>query len=193
MKKQSIDDEFTPQSPWLDLVNSQQWDGFGRMTDHLQDAVWIARFVQYWNWPQNKPVRRAHRMQLTTLRALLRKVSEKVASGKSLAKSEQQALNAILKTPVYAQLAVKGDRLHTEFVPMRFNWKWITSQVVMSFIETLESEPRRIKICSNDQCRWAFLDRTKSNNRRWCNDRRCGNRDRVRRARARAIRQVKAS
>lgn len=189
MQKQSIDDEFTPQSPWLDLVNSEQWDGFGRMTDHLQDADWIARFLQYWNWPPNKPVGRTHRLQLIPLRALLRKVAERIASGKALGREEQRALNAILRTPVYAQFAVEGECLNIEFVPVRFNWKWIMSQIALSFVETLESEARRIKICSNDLCRWAFLDCTKSNNRRWCNDRRCGNRDRVRRARARAAHQ----
>jgi predicted RNA-binding Zn ribbon-like protein len=45
-------------------------------------------------------------------------------------------------------------------------------------------EPRRLKICPNRGCRWVFYDRTKGKTRVWCNDRTCGNRERVRRARA---------
>jgi len=46
----------------------------------------------------------------------------------------------------------------------------------------------RVKICRNADCRWVFYDTTKARSRRWCSDKVCGNRDRVRRARARAAR-----
>jgi predicted RNA-binding Zn ribbon-like protein len=67
---------------------------------------------------------------------------------------------------------------------VRENWRWIRAQIVLSFAESYIETPQRIKVCKNALCRWAFVDTTKSNIRCWCNDRRCGNRARVRRSRA---------
>lgn len=185
MREKRCDEEFTPQSPWLDLVNSQQWDGFGRLTDHLLEASWAARFLRYWKVHPEELARATPRAQLAELRDLLRQSTEKIASGKSLSRRNLHTLNAFLNAPSYLQLVTKGKQIRTEVRPVRRNWKWIKSQIAASFVDSLQGQSDRIKICRNPQCRWAFVDATKSNIRRWCNDRRCGNRDRVRRARAR--------
>ena len=44
----------------------------------------------------------------------------------------------------------------------------------------------RLKICSADTCLWAYYDRSKNSHSRWCSSAVCGNRDKVRRYRARA-------
>ena len=38
----------------------------------------------------------------------------------------------------------------------------------------------RLKICASEECRWAFYDRSKPGNRRWCSSARCGNRQKTR-------------
>ena len=43
----------------------------------------------------------------------------------------------------------------------------------------------RIRACAADDCGWWFLDDTKNGSRRWCDMKICGNRDKVRRFRAR--------
>jgi predicted RNA-binding Zn ribbon-like protein len=43
----------------------------------------------------------------------------------------------------------------------------------------------RVHACAADDCRWWFLDDTKNGSRRWCDMKTCGNRDKVRRYRAR--------
>ena len=40
---------------------------------------------------------------------------------------------------------------------------------------------RRVRACANDECRWVFLDDSKSGNRRWCAMSSCGNRAKARR------------
>lgn len=45
--------------------------------------------------------------------------------------------------------------------------------------------PERIKACEADDCDWVFWDKSKAGRRRWCDSQICGNRDRVRRHRAR--------
>jgi predicted RNA-binding Zn ribbon-like protein len=50
----------------------------------------------------------------------------------------------------------------------------------------------RLKMCASDDCRWIFFDRSKPANRRWCSSKRCGNRAKVKRYRARGGRSATA-
>lgn len=186
MQRQRFDDQFTSQSPWLDLVNSQQWDGFGRLTDHLLDASWAAGFLRQWKLHPERRTGTTPLAELAELRKLLRRSTEKIGSGKALRRLDLDTFNVFLKAPSYRQLVVRGREIRTEPRPLRHDWAWIRSQIAASFVDSFLGQSNRIKVCGNPQCRWAFLDTTKSNIRRWCNDRRCGNRDRVRRSRARA-------
>jgi predicted RNA-binding Zn ribbon-like protein len=43
----------------------------------------------------------------------------------------------------------------------------------------------RLKLCSEDGCRWAFYDRSKNHSSRWCTMETCGNRAKARRFRKR--------
>ncbi|HEY5627935.1 MAG TPA: CGNR zinc finger domain-containing protein, partial [Candidatus Limnocylindrales bacterium] len=43
----------------------------------------------------------------------------------------------------------------------------------------------RLRICANDDCRWAFEDTTRAGRRRWCDMTSCGNVAKARRNRAR--------
>jgi predicted RNA-binding Zn ribbon-like protein len=45
----------------------------------------------------------------------------------------------------------------------------------------------RLKLCTDDECRWAFFDRSKNHSSRWCTMESCGNR-----AKARRFRQKRA-
>jgi len=38
----------------------------------------------------------------------------------------------------------------------------------------------RLKVCSSEECRWVFYDRSKPGNRRWCSSALCGNRHKTR-------------
>lgn len=44
---------------------------------------------------------------------------------------------------------------------------------------------RRLKVCSNDRCRWAFFDTSRSGGGKWCSMAICGNRNKARAWRAR--------
>jgi predicted RNA-binding Zn ribbon-like protein len=46
----------------------------------------------------------------------------------------------------------------------------------------------RLKACRADDCRWAFVDRTRNGSRHWCDMRVCGNRQKARAFRARHAR-----
>jgi predicted RNA-binding Zn ribbon-like protein len=172
--------------PWVDLVNSEEWDTFGRLTDHLSNPAWTPYFLRQWHFArppgESVPVAR-----LKTLRSALRRSCDALASGKSVSPAELRVLNASLNIAGKRQLFQRQNGLRVEFVPATAGWDWILAEIARSFADTLSgNESARVKICRNDDCRWVFYDRTKGKTRCWCSDKSCGNRERVRRARARS-------
>jgi predicted RNA-binding Zn ribbon-like protein len=182
---------FGKEYAWLDLANTVEWNGYGKRTDHLLDPRWTSRIVKHWNLasPPHRPVPLA---RLVALRTLLRRMAEKLISGYALDERDVNALNSYLSVPVRVKLFPRQNGVHSELVPLHPGWPWILSRITASFAEMLAlNRPDRLKYCPNDGCKWIFYDRTKANTRRWCNDRTCGNRDRVRRSRNRLKKTAK--
>lgn len=46
-----------------------------------------------------------------------------------------------------------------------------------------DAEWERLKLCSDDSCRWAYYDRSRNHSSRWCTMETCGNRNKARRFR----------
>jgi predicted RNA-binding Zn ribbon-like protein len=58
--------------------------------------------------------------------------------------------------------------------------------LAINALDLLQSKDlHRLRRCDGPGCGWLFLDRTRSNTRRWCSSSDCGNRDRARRHYAR--------
>jgi len=171
-------------APWVDLVNSEEWDGFGKRTDHFASPRWLATFLKHWNL-HPLPAKDVPRRKLGQLRVLLRRAAEKVAAGCALSRIELSRLNQALNVPVWRKLVQNQNGIRAEMVPVRSDWTWVIARIAASLGEMLANqEVERIKVCANSDCRWVFYDSTKARTKRWCNDRTCGNRARVRRARA---------
>ena len=176
---------FGKEYAWLDLANSLEWNGYGKLTDHLQDPAWAAHIVKHWNLASSLP-RPVPVAQLIALRTLLRRRAEKLIAGEAFEERDLNALNSYLNVPVRVKLFQRQNGVQSELVPLRDGWPWILSRIAGSFAEMLAlNRSDRLKYCPNEGCKWIFYDRTKANTRRWCNDRTCGNRDRVRRSRDR--------
>jgi len=171
-------------APWVDLANSEEWDGFGKRTDHLSDAEWLAAFLKYWNLA---PISRGNsfRRPLQKLRDVLRRAAQKLAAGHAMDSGEISKLNHVLNVPVRQRLIQGQNGWRAELVPVTRDVNWTLAQIAASLTETLAGrQAERVRICANLDCRWIFHDPTKAGTKRWCNDRTCGNRARVRRARA---------
>jgi predicted RNA-binding Zn ribbon-like protein len=175
---------FGASAPWLDLVNSELYDGFGNFTECLDDPRWVRAFLRYWKLhiPADDP---GALNALRELRALLRHLVEKNSAQSSLDSSDIAKLNVWIKVPVFPKLVESQSGLALTLQPAQNGWPFEVASVARNFVDSLLCEPRgHLKICANDDCRWIFVDRTKGNVRRWCSDATCGNRDRVRRSRA---------
>jgi predicted RNA-binding Zn ribbon-like protein len=176
-------------APWVDLVNSEEWDTFGARTEHLENPAWFPYFLKQWHFAV--PQKAAPLSRLKDLRAALRHACEALAAGKAIPGPALRRLNSALNVPGKQQLFESQDgqgeaALRIAFVPAVQGWDWILAQTARSFADALaDGGAERIKICRNDDCKWVFYDRTKGRTRCWCSDASCGNRDRVRRARER--------
>jgi predicted RNA-binding Zn ribbon-like protein len=171
-------------APWVDLVNSEEWDGFGNYADRLNDPAWLAAFLHHWRLRPLVAGKVPHR-KFRLLRDLLRRTAGQLARGRLPNARDFAQLNAILSAPVRRRLVRVQGSLRIEILPVRSDWSWVRSRIAASAAEALAgADARRLKFCANPDCRWLFHDPTKARTKLWCNDRTCGNRARVRRARA---------
>jgi predicted RNA-binding Zn ribbon-like protein len=173
---------------WLDLVNSEEWDTYGKRVDWIDDPSWLPYFLAQWKFvapaPWTFPA-----ASFKALRCVLRKSCEALSAGHGISEKELRALNDTLNVAGKREIFQRQDGVHVDFVPQSRGWEWILAETALSFADLLARENgERVKICDNHDCRWVFYDTTKGRTRRWCSDRVCGNRDRVRRARARSSR-----
>ena len=169
---------------WIDFLNSLEHDGLGNTSDHLRNAAWRKTFSRYWKLavPTGSPVPFP---QLEKLRSTLRKIADALAVQKSVHPSDLQALNDALNVTVKPRLVQRQNGFVLEEIPQKNDWRWIVARIARSCGETLVNSPlERLKICPDPKCRWLFYDQTKAKSRIWCNEKTCGNRNRVRRARA---------
>jgi predicted RNA-binding Zn ribbon-like protein len=71
-------------------------------------------------------------------------------------------------------------------VPGRRDSTWVLSELAASLADLLAAgETDRLKVCGNPRCRVAFYDASKNRSRRWCAHTTYGNRNKVKRFRAR--------
>ena len=98
---------------WLDLVNSELWDGYGNFTEMLEDRVWVTTFLRYWDF--RVPLESYPQHKFKTLRGQLRQLVERVASGEQLGVKQMEPLNEWLKVDFYARDRRRGWR--TAFGP----------------------------------------------------------------------------
>jgi len=169
---------------WIDFVNSFENDGLGHSEDHLKNPAWMDAFLRHWKF--SVPARQAVPFaSLVQVRRLLRDGTDKLSSALPLSRVELGALNAAMSVLARPQLIQRQNGLILEETPRQSDWRWIQAKIAESFAKALtQSSVDRVKICPDPLCRWIFYDKTKGKTRRWCNERTCGNRNRVRRARA---------
>jgi predicted RNA-binding Zn ribbon-like protein len=171
-------------APWVDLANSEEWDGFGERTDHLSDPEWLAAFQKHWKLASILRGK-SSRLRLAKLRDVLRRAAQKLAAEHTLEAREIAKLNHALNVPVRQRLVQHQNGWRTELIPVKREANWALAEIAASLTETLAGrQSERVRICANADCRWIFDDPTKAGTKRWCNERTCGNRARVRRARA---------
>ena len=73
-------------------------------------------------------------------------------------------------------------------VPATEGWDGFTARALPGLFELIASRSR-VRACSNPDCRWLFLDRSKNRSRVWCEMATCGSRAKMSRYRRRRTAQ----
>src|SRR5256885_17072547 len=107
---------FGKAAPWVDLANSEEWDGFGKRTDHLSDPEWLAAFQKHWKLAPLSHGK-SSRLRLLKLRAVLRRAAQKLAAGHGLGAGEISKLNHVLNVPMRQRLVQRQNGWRAELVP----------------------------------------------------------------------------
>jgi predicted RNA-binding Zn ribbon-like protein len=90
-------------------------------------------------------------------------------------------LNALLRS-ARAHPRLGPDTRLTVAFPQASGLTAVLGAVVTA---SVDGTLRRLKICANPECRWAFYDPSRNVSGRWCDMAACGNREKVRRYRRR--------
>lgn len=173
--------------PALALVNSEERYGLGPLRDRLEEPAWLEAFLSAHGLDLAGPPTPAARARLVRLRALLRDSIQAIAAGKAPKAGDLDELNGFIAArPATPRLVRAGGAFRLDAMPEKTDWTWVLGEIALSFARLLaEGDLRRLKVCDNGDCAWAFYDESKNRSRRWCSATECGNLIKVRRFRER--------
>ena len=120
------------------------------------------------------------------LRDLVRQAVARLAEGRPPSRDQMRGLNRVLREGMHHHELSQDGAGHFRFRPVGDALAQARSAIAGSLAHYLaDHDPRRLRVCANDGCRWLFVDRSPAGRRRWCDMRTCGNRAKVARHRAR--------
>jgi predicted RNA-binding Zn ribbon-like protein len=145
-------------------------DADGQRSGHAGDA------------PSGAQALTAARQLRTALRGLVdARVAGRVPEGRHL-----EVVNRWLRRRAPLVLANGADGLVLMAAGDRDRVRDALAGLAEAAARGLASEdPARLRVCANDECRWAFHDTSRAGRRKWCDMSSCGNRAKARRHRER--------
>jgi predicted RNA-binding Zn ribbon-like protein len=164
---------------FLAFVNSLHWDD-GAPLEELSDE----RALAAWSRAHALPAEslEGHLAGFVSLRAHLRSIVERLSRGQTLRQRELTVLQEALSRPCshFVLVVDAAPSPHLAFELEADSAAAIAFLIALSLARFLESgDRRRLKLCANPGCGFAFLDTSTNNSRRWCDMRACGNRHKV--------------
>ena len=116
------------------------------------------------------------------LREMIFRIFSAVAVCREVSDTDVETFNAAVRRSNAHSLVMPGDG--------KTAWQWLEKssdadrmmgKIVRSAVEVLTSgDIRRVKECAADDCGWLFIDDSRSRNRRWCEMKTCGSRNKAR-------------
>jgi predicted RNA-binding Zn ribbon-like protein len=174
---------------FVDFVNTLHWYE-GAPIELLGTDAQLAAWLAEHGLPAHHATGRlptVHR-----LRGHVRAVTEALAAGRPPPEADMSALNAALGAPSgHLQLIGAGaPQPRLAFATEAPDAVVFAFQVALSLATFLGSgDRRRLKLCANPGCGFAFVDTSTNATRRWCYMRYCGNRLKARAFRRRRRRR----
>jgi predicted RNA-binding Zn ribbon-like protein len=184
----------------LDFANTVSWRGSGRPAERLPAYAEVVRFGLQAGLLSADEARRLQRAALRSpgaaaralqaairLREALYRIFAGLAGGHPPRPADLQTLNTYLPEAL--------NRLQVVPSAGRFGWGWTGDPLALdrllwavardAAVFLTGGDLSRLRTCANPDCRWVFLDTTRSGTRRWCTMAVCGNRAKLHRFRTR--------
>lgn len=184
----------------LDLANTSSGRGTAGHQEHLRDFDTVMQWVEHARVlapdacaairraAATRPQwRRAFFLRLLEIRELIFAIATALADRRPIPEKLRATLTA-----------AHAESLRSAAIKLRegaYMWTWdsrhdmqaaILGPITLSALTLLmEKDLSRTKRCAGLECGWLFFDTTKNKGRRWCEMSVCGNRAKVRAARAR--------
>ena len=185
--------------PVLDFVNTLDWrfraSGSEELLNHYADLL---RFTEQSGLLTSSEVRKLATGDLVRKKRILsstKKLRECLASILyAIAAGQAPQIEDVRTLSTFARTVRETQDL--EWCVARLQWKAVKHRtnapdtpfrkLASAALDLLTSgELNKLSACSNPECRWLFLDRSKNKARRWCDMKLCGNRIKARRYRGR--------
>ena len=194
----------TPDTHWqapaddlcLDFANTLSWRGRAAPTESLAalpDLLhWLAAagqgtapcFAAVAEWPRRHPKRAARLFaDAIALRETIFRCALALAEGNAIAAADFAGLNRALgDAPCRHHLVRSGEGFAWAAEDSRPSAPGLLAPVLWSASELLvRGRNLSVRRCANGECRWLFIDRSKTGSRRWCDMASCGNRAKAQR------------
>jgi predicted RNA-binding Zn ribbon-like protein len=184
----------------LDFVNTSSGRGSPSHQEHIRDFDTVMQWVEHarimtpadCTFARNAialhPKRgRAVFHQVLKIRELIWTIGTALADQRSVSEKLRTSLTAAHAESLrFAEMKMRDGAYIWAWDPRRNVQAAILGPITLSALTLLmEKELSRTKRCAGMECGWLFFDTTKNSRRRWCEMRVCGNRAKVRAARAR--------
>ncbi len=189
-----------PDALCLDFTNTRYWRGRAEPTEELHrpadllawcrragalEAETIEQVAARW---ETAPEEGATALAIATLlREAIFRLFAATASGGAVQQADLAALNRALRVaPERGALRRDGEAYVWEVTARGPDAMLLLGPVLWSAGDLLAGPRRgRVRQCANPECRFLFVDDSKSGNRRWCSMASCGNRAKAHRHYAR--------
>lgn len=121
------------------------------------------------------------------VRAALREVFDAETESRTVDPAAVARINEVLRHRPLIELTPGGDGVGVGHRHVGDPLDEALARLVEPLVDAIARDATaRFRICANDECRYVFLDESRTGRRRWCDMRTCGNRAKVARHRARA-------
>lgn len=156
----------------IDYVNSSWYITHKLFADPLMDYEWLRSLADEWNIKSLPAPTEAELVSLMEMRSLFDQLLGKIIRGEKLEKSDIELINHyMIDETFYRKLQSEEGNYKLCDIPKSRKWKWFMAEVAASFSKLISSEAvNHLKICQNPECGWYFLDESKRENRKWCDD-----------------------
>jgi predicted RNA-binding Zn ribbon-like protein len=168
----------------IDIVNSYWYTYNKPYKDPLIDPQWLAKLSAKWNINPLPVPTKSDIEALIELRSCLINMFSRIVNEEKLTEADLQLINGYMKNAsFYRQLQVEKDNYSLHNIPVVNSWSWFIAEAATSFARLFSTGTyENLKTCQNPECKWYFIDDSKSRNRKWC-DETCSTRMKVRRFR----------